>query len=502
MRRTQTSTFTFDEFPQHPHLTSTFFSYLSDRVHLVRQDAPFPFNSVREGLMIVNKVVRNTPHPPTARLSDDHSKFIIKRFVIDLESLRAGIDRQLNAVTAEVGKFVNRDLFNDIWDMCDKVTNPDTQTNIHDDLFSTTVGYNPITDKSSPLYPFQERLVRHVMRPDVNTIFGRRPLYTFAGGVISFNLDEVNEFFHELDLLTEVCCAFPFSILFTHIYQSLCGLVEMLCGAPFRAPELAVTTRCLHPDGVRNQSFINNRVAFISSYLKSRWRSASDACIPKPVPPRLSRLILVVETAILPLANLLIHVRFPLETNPEVRANYKNFSFVKAGEPYNRDRVSRALQLTTEKVLGFKLGLNPYRQLMKAIFTNFSSFDLPALHEALDGDPYDDDDEDEVDPVHSVFGHSAATGEANYAIMDTSAPTPRLTQFQNNLEIAYWMHDFLGVGRPGIKHNRNGTLVCVPSQTGVIDELSSVRHLFRCPRSCTFVNLSPFSALLVALPTT
>ncbi len=83
----------------------------------------------------------------------------------------------------------------------------------------------------------------------------------------------------------------------------------------------------LHPDGVRNQSFINNRVAFISSYLKSRWRSASDACIPKPVPPRLSRLILVVETAILPLANLLIHVRFPLETNPEVRSELQELLF-------------------------------------------------------------------------------------------------------------------------------------------------------------------------------
>lgn len=437
--------------------------------------------------------MKNSVRAPSVIPSDDYTSMqLMGKFgviLVDLDCYKLGCQQVMAELEEEVHWFLGDGDFSEALAIITKLSDPALQHSytIKDNLRESRVGYSSIVE-SPLLKPFREELFRYVMRADINTICRRtgRNLYAMSGGDVLFDQDEVSEFFSRIDQFVEVSLRVFSSfwkrtwLLLTFApFQRLCGSSHLVIGAPPRGPEMASFTRVLNQEGYRSLTMVNNRVTFASEYHKSIWRTAGQKYNPHPLPPTATYVILVYETLILPLVEKLLHEQFSAPTLREVRDTYKNFLFVKRGVRFTESQVGRAVERVTFDSMGFKIGLAANRQLKKAIFTTFSNFDDPALGAAMNSDPHSFEDEETSDnagthAMHTAFGHTAATGEANYAVMSSSAPTARPSTYKMQMDVGIWMIDWLGLGRSKVTIDQGGGIVCSPSQNSVIRELTQV----------------------------
>lgn len=213
----------------------------------------------------------------------------------------------------------------------------------------------------------------------------------------------------------------------------------LTCGGPCRAPEIAILTYVVHADGNRNLAFINQHVNMILRYVKSRAIKGVDDVIPKVVCQAVSKLAVTFIALVLPTVDLLCPVHFGLEECSTPQNLYRNHLFVRSGRLLKSADVYNIIEDFTKEHCGVEINVSSWRHFIKVIYLHFLGKTLDAVTLATE----------EQDSVTShIFGHSKKTAQAEYAVLDTSAPTQNLAAFEDQQNMAYAMHRFMNLAPP------------------------------------------------------
>ncbi len=227
-----------------------------------------------------------------------------------------------------------------------------------------------------------------------------------------------------------------------------------------------MVTICVLEDGKRILSYANGHLILNMYYSKHRSTQGVDDLIPKALPLRLSKLIVKYITLVLPVVRAFLTFRFGPDCVDE-RRNYREHLFVRSGECFTRDDVTRAIENCTKLYCGGKISVSEWRHVVKALLLYVIGETPDAIRDAMA-------DSEEDDPVNAVFGHSDVVGNREYAVLDGSAPTTNVPYFNRLMNIAYKLHTFFGVGVPQIFIQNGGKIACAPSERGVLSSLISV----------------------------
>ncbi|KLO04060.1 hypothetical protein SCHPADRAFT_948022, partial [Schizopora paradoxa] len=440
-----------------------------DRVVYLRADRHFPFNLICETKAILSRVIEGSPKPPIVCLTRNRLGCTVYGNPVSLVKLRKGVPEILE----KIEKKLRDDLlcgfeFTELETYIDAAlddNNPDVT--LIDNLREETPGYCFYEDEGNHFGKFRRALFDKLMHPDHNTITGEGPLYSDTGKPVFLSQVQATKYFTRVDdfLMVRI---FPFSTFSKMAYslvKLVSGGVQVMTGGPFRTTEIAFATLTCNEHGARMLCYINGRLVLLGRYLKPRSIKGSDDLLPKGLPKRLSKVLILYVVLVLPVLDMLMESRFGADCLVQ-RKLYRDHLFVKSGKLYSSDNVTNALAHVTSNYCGGAISVNNLRHVVKVILMDIIGADNRLVDSAT-ADP------DEDDAVHNSFGHTSATGEAQYAILAGTAPTSNLSHFYKLIEVSLLLHDYYGIGDPKVTVEPSGQIVCKPDPNSILSSLVS-----------------------------
>ncbi|KAF9487623.1 P-loop containing nucleoside triphosphate hydrolase protein [Pleurotus eryngii] len=258
----------------------------------------------------------------------------------------------------------------------------DHQNTYLDRLHDMGVGYSFFSDPRNHLKNERNLLLKHFLREGYDEFATSVP-----GAVPSeiFKPGRVLSSFYEVDSLVSTLYA---------------ATVTTWPGAG-RGSELDhLTYRNDH--GKRHIFFINNILTFVTSYIKTQQITGRAPLIPRGVDPRLARVFIVTINFVYYAASV---ISAQLKQHEQAIA-YTRYVFVYHGVPMNAERMTRVLREHTLPVFHIEFGIRDWRHVMKFVLRHKADIALEP----------EDEEEQNKDPLNSLFGHTGRIGDHVYAI--------------------------------------------------------------------------------------
>jgi hypothetical protein len=157
----------------------------------------------------------------------------------------------------------------------------------------------------------------------------------------------------------------------------------------------------------RNLFVLNGLVTIVTEYVKTRSHHGQGRLIARTIPWQLGRLVLLIYGVVFPAAS---HIA-AYALGRERAEPYLSYMFVLNGKIMDSKDFSKVINSVTSRFFDISMGLRRYRQTMSVILVHFSKIDFGDL----------DLEEADLQEIHYMFGHSAATAARNYALQSTDS---------------------------------------------------------------------------------
>jgi len=186
------------------------------RLHLLRQDSPNPFNSVRETLALLRHIINASPQEPSVSVSRDKKVLTVFGRPILIQNVNDGIHSMLDRLEELYRQLTHAVMLPELEERTSNIVDPLNHTHyIIDNMRERTVGYSPMLDPQNGFTKYRYSLVEAAMHPAMNSLTGKGTLYMLGNdGVPYFNDDELFEWYETLDEFLEVssslCCFHSF----------------------------------------------------------------------------------------------------------------------------------------------------------------------------------------------------------------------------------------------------------------------------------------------------
>jgi hypothetical protein len=199
----------------------------------------------------------------------------------------------------------------------------------------------------------------------------------------------------------------------------------------------------IHDNSQRNLYVLNGLVTIITEYVKTRSHHGHGQLIARTLPWQLGCLVLLIYGVIFPAAS---HIA-AYALDRESAESYLSYVFVLRGRVMQSKDFTKVIHSLTSQLFDISMGLRQFRQTMAIILVNFSKIDFGDL------DPEDED----LQEIHHMFGHSSSTAAKHYAIQYTDT-TRELshTMIASSQRVCLRYHAAIRLSHP----NQNKAVVC------------------------------------------
>lgn len=249
--------------------------------------------------------------------------------------------------------------------------------NLFDDLNNISLGYSFLSDRRNGLQGFKPYLLQHLVKSS------EAAKYVLEGSAtnLRWNPRGQQQYF----------------LMSKKFIRTLLALVHITSGQPCRATELETVTISNSAFGKRSLFLRKNRLVVIQTYNKTSSYLDSNVAIPRFLPERLSKLLLIYLCLVRP-------VEIYWASNPEQAKAYQHYLFVKDGAKMHAESIRLTFNAKFLSTTGKDLNFNEYRHCSIAYARQFIK----------------EQDASRNLPVDQQAGHSVNTGETVYGRVNVS----------------------------------------------------------------------------------